>query len=155
MMHRLRLCLLVSTALLTFFGTASHSSQKPTHLRLSALLFDGQAQGDLVTLWVRIENLSKEPLILCRPYWSYSFKSADPNGPVTGEADASIHGCGDRDHDPFWLVLPGQSRFDSFEVKGLSEPNALLQVDVELDRTATEAWQRTDDATDLMERPCR
>jgi hypothetical protein len=99
---------------------------------LSALLFDGQVQGDLVTLWVRIENLSKEPLILCRPYWSYSFKSADPNGPVTGEADASIHGCGDRDHDPFWLVLPGQSRFDSFEVKGLSEPSALLQVDVEL-----------------------
>lgn len=132
-MSQRRWCLLLSAALLIGFDAVPQSAQDSRHLRLSALLFDDQAQDESVTLWLRIENRSDRPMTLCRPYWGYGFRSADPNGAMTAAAMMITHGgCGDGDHDPWWLVLPGESRFDSFEVKGLSEPGALLEVDVEL-----------------------
>jgi len=43
-----------------------------------------------------------------------------------------VHGCGDDEHDPFWLLLPGQSRFDSYEVAEAGSTTAALAVDVEV-----------------------
>jgi hypothetical protein len=58
----------------------------------------------------------------------------DPNGqlPPYIKATASIHGCGDDDHDPFWLLRPGESRFDSFELETVPKESYDLAVDVDI-----------------------
>ena len=50
---------------------------------------------------------------------------------IRGE-QGQIHGCGDADHDAFWLLLPNEYRFDSFEVKAPEHNRYDLQVDVGL-----------------------
>lgn len=50
-----------------------------------------------------------------------------------------MHGCSDDSHDPFWLLLPGESRFDSYEVTGPEGSKATLEVDVEVMHHATGA----------------
>jgi hypothetical protein len=131
MMNDIRMFALLSAVVLAHSHGLDSYQSNPT-LRLTALLFNAPKPAEPVRLWLRIENLSKEPQAFCRSYWGYSLGSADPNGPANAEAEASIHGCGDRDHDPFWALLPGESRFDSFEIKGPTEASATLTVDVSL-----------------------
>jgi hypothetical protein len=70
----------------------------------------------VIVALVLFENLSRELQVFCQSGWSYSLRSADPNGPADVGAVVSMHGCGG-DRNPFWILLPGESRFDSYEVK--------------------------------------
>jgi hypothetical protein len=88
--------------------------------------------GGAARLWIVIKNTTSAPHVLCRSFWGYTLIPADPESPGFSEADTSLHGCGDKDHDPFWLALPGESRFDSYEMKSPPEGNYKLQIRVKL-----------------------
>jgi hypothetical protein len=109
------------------------SAQTTDTLVLSVLLFD-PPRTETTRIWLAIKNTGKAAMTLCRPFWGYGWLSSDPGGPAAIEAHASIHGCGDDDHDPLWLLLPGETRFDSYEVKGTGNLDAggTLSVDVEV-----------------------
>ena len=81
----------------------------------------------------RVKNGSPRAYVLCRPYWSYSWISDDPQAPSPGEAKASVctaaammsmipSGC-------FCRVRAG---FDSYEVAEAGSTTAALAVDVEV-----------------------
>jgi hypothetical protein len=83
-------------------------------------------------LWLRITNRTRRPQILCRSSWGYTWLSDDPQEAPAIEEKSSLHGCGDDSHDPFWLLLPGESRFDSNEVTGPAGTKATLEVSVDV-----------------------
>jgi hypothetical protein len=49
-----------------------------------------------------------------------------------GQTDAQLHGCGGSATDPYWLLLPGERRFDSFEITVPATTDYELDVDVEI-----------------------
>jgi hypothetical protein len=132
------MAVIVSLALTFASGTwfaqtpdAAAGLQTGANVALTALLFEVPEPAKPFKLWLRIENRSREPQVFCRKGWGYSLRSADPNGPADATVATSIHGCGG-DSDPFWMLLPDESRFDPYEIKGAAEPDALLEVSVEL-----------------------
>ena len=90
-------------------------------------------------LWLRITNGNRHAQVLCRSSWGYTWISDDPQEAPAIEEKSSLHGCGDDSHDPFWLLLPGESRFDSYEVTGPAGPNATLEVSVDVTHYSIEA----------------
>jgi hypothetical protein len=69
---------------------------------------------------------------MCRSSWGYTWVSENPQAPPSIEEKSSLHGCGDDSHDPFWLLLPGESRFDSYEVTAAGGPLSSLEVAVDV-----------------------
>lgn len=126
---------MVKQLLTLVFVAVSASAQTPiksNRLSVEALFLSNPADGQSSTLWLRLKNNSLDALIVCRPLWGYTWISPDPSVDAGGQSKASLHGCGDEDHDSLWLLLPGESRLDSFEVKGPAQPEATLTVDVEV-----------------------
>jgi hypothetical protein len=109
------------------------SAQDPAaQLSLEAFFIDPPKANTATRLWVRITNRTRRAQILCRSARGYAWISDDPQEDAAIHATASLHGCGDDDHDPLWLLLPGESRFDSYEVTGPSRPTSTLEVDVDV-----------------------
>jgi len=96
------------------------------------MILDKPSRG-VMRLWIVVRNDARNARIFCRESWGYSWISSDANGPVLSESKASLHGCGDDDHDAFWVLLPGERRFDSFEAEAPPIPGDYeLHVDVDV-----------------------
>jgi len=109
------------------------SQTSSAELTLAVMILDQPPSAGVLRLWIVVRNSATIPRIFCRESWGYSWISSDPNGPGVSESKGSLHGCGDDDHDAFWLLLPGERRFDSFEAKAPGLPgNYELHVDVDL-----------------------
>ena len=102
-------------------------------LSLKVMLLEPLAPGSNVRLWLEIANQEQRVRVFCRPGWSYEYSPPNLQGDAWGENKVSIHGCGDDDHDGFWALLPGESRFDSFEIRSPSSPTAKLSVEVHIE----------------------
>lgn len=109
-------------------GTVLQAQTVSRGLTLEVLLFERPVENQPTRLWMKITNNTGGTRVLCRSARGYTWLSDDPQKPTAIEMSASIHGCGDDDHDPFWLLLPGESRFDSFEVARPPGGDALLEV---------------------------
>lgn len=116
--------------LVTGSGPALQAQGQGRQLSIEAFFIDPPKANAPTRLWLKITNRSRRAQVYCRPSWGYSWISDDPQAPSPGEAKASLHGCGDDDHDPFWVLLPGESRFDSYEITEAGAPIASLEVDV-------------------------
>jgi hypothetical protein len=126
-------CLTVLMALLVSDAAPSAQSQAPSGGSvLRVMILDEAPPNGVMRLWLVIRNGAPAPRIFCRRSWSYAWTSASANNPVFGETKGSIHGCGDDDHDAFWLLVPGEYRFDSVEAKAPERANYDLEVEVEL-----------------------
>ena len=129
----LRTLALMSVVVLAVgFRPAVSAQGQASRLSLEAFFLDPPKANTPARLWLKITNGSPRAQVLCRPSWGYSWVSDDPQEPSPGEARASLHGCGDDDHDAFWLLLPGESRFDSYEVTEAGAPIAALDVRVDV-----------------------
>lgn len=129
-MHRI-LVLTLLGALGTGAGPLPQAQGQGRQLSIEPFFLDPPQANAPTRLWLKITN-GPRAHVLCRPSWSYSWISDDPQAPSPVRAKASVHGCGDDDHDPFWLLLPGESRFDSYEVAQAGSPTAALVVNVEV-----------------------
>jgi len=103
-------------------------------LSVEAFFIDSPKAKTPTRLWLRITNGTGRAHVLCRSSWGYTWISDDPQEEAAIEEKSSLHACGDESHDPFWLLLPGESRFDSYEVTGPASVNATLEVGVDLMR---------------------
>ena len=124
--------LVVALCLVLSGNATAHSQSRSDGFALSVMLMDQPQPGREARVWLVIKNTMSTPYVLCRPYWSYTLIPLDPGSPGLSEAKASLHGCGDDDHDGFWLLLPGESRFDSFDMKAPSAGDHDFEVEVEL-----------------------
>jgi len=131
MIHR-TLVLTLAGVLAIGSGPAPRAQVQGRQLSIEAFFIDPPKPNTSTRLWLKITNGSPRVQVFCRPSWGYSWISDDPQAPSPGEAKASVHGCGDDDHDPFWLLLPGESRFDSYEVAKAGAPDAALEVHVDV-----------------------
>lgn len=109
-------------------------SQNP-QLSLEAFFIEPPKAGGSTLLWLRIVNSSSRPQVVCRTSWGYTWLSDDPQDVPVVKESSSLHGCGGS-LDPLWLLLPNESRFDSYQVSGPARPEATLSVDVEVMRQA-------------------
>ena len=73
---------------------------------LTVMILDQPSPAGALRLWIVVRNDATSARILCRDGWRYTWISSDPNGPGFGETKASVHGCGDEDHDAFWPSRP-------------------------------------------------
>jgi hypothetical protein len=131
MIHR-TLALTLIGVLATGFDPGLRAQGQVRQLSIEALFIDPPKTNTPTRLWLKITNDSPRAQILCRSSWGYSWISDDPQEPSPGEAKASLHGCGDDDHDPLWLLLPGESRFDSYGLMEAGAPTAALEVYVDV-----------------------
>lgn len=146
MIHR-TLALTLIGALATVVGPALQAQGDGRQLSIEAFFIDPPTANAPTRLWLKITNGSRRAQVLCRPSWSYSWISDDPEAPSPSEAKASLHGCGDDDHDPFWLLLPGESRVDSYEVTKAGAPKASLEVDIDVMHHSIGAPDQTERTT--------
>jgi hypothetical protein len=102
-------------------------------LSLKVLLLEPLSPGANVRLWLETTNLEDGVRIFCRPGWGYTYIPSNVRADAWGASNVSIHGCGDDDHDGFWALLPGESRFDSFEIKSPDSATGELSVDVQIE----------------------
>ena len=129
----LRTLALISLAgLAVGFGPALSAQGQASQLSVEVFFVDSPKAKTPTRLWLKITNGTRRAQILCRSSWGYTWISDDPQEAPAIEEKSSLHGCGDDNHDPFWLLLPGESRFDSYEVTGPAGPNAILEVDVDV-----------------------
>ena len=132
-MMALRTLALISIVVLAVGFRSALSAQGPaSQLSVQAFFMDPPKVKTPTGLWLRITNETRRAQILCRSSWGYTWISDDPQEAPAIEEKPSLHGCGDDSHDPFWLLLPGESRFDSYEVTGPAGPNATLEVGVDV-----------------------
>jgi hypothetical protein len=125
--------LLISIALLyPGFSSVLSAQGQASQLSVEAFFVDPPTVNNSTRLWLRVTNGTRRAQILCRSSWGYTWISDDPQEAPAIEERSSLHGCGDDSHDPFWLLLPGESRFDSYEVTGPWRPSATLEVDVDV-----------------------
>ena len=126
------LALLIGAVLVLYAGPSTPLQAQSDDVSLSVMILDQQRADGIMRLWLQIGNGASVSRVFCRSSWSYTWISGEANGPGFAESKASIHGCGDDDHDPFWLLLPGEHRLDSFEATAPPKGNYDLQVEVEL-----------------------
>jgi hypothetical protein len=123
------MCILV---LSVGFRPAVSAQGSTNQLSLAVFFIEPPKAKTPTRLWLRITNGTPRAQILCRSSWGYTWLSDDPQEAPAIEEKSSLHGCGDDNHDPFWLLLPGESRFDSYEVTGPAGPNGPVKVDVDV-----------------------
>ncbi len=131
-MARIAIAFALLASLLAWQISVVHARQPV--LSMAVFFIDTPKVGEESRMWIQITNRTSSTQVICRSGWGYTWLPADQNEPPTIAAHASFHGCGDDDHDPFWLLLPGESRFDSHGVRGPADPGATLDVSVELER---------------------
>jgi hypothetical protein len=102
-------------------------------LSLKVLFLEPLAPGTNVRLWLQITNQEHGVRLFCRRGWGYDYVAPNSQDESWGETKLSIHGCGDDDHDGLWALLPGESRFDSFEIRSPGSPTGKLNVDVDIE----------------------
>ena len=128
-----RTLVLISIAVFAVgLGLVISAQSQPIQLSVEAFFMNPPRGKTPTRLWLRITNGTRRAQILCRSSWGYTWISDDPQETPAIEERSSLHGCGDDSHDPLWLLLPGESRFDSHEVTGPTRPNATLEVDVDV-----------------------
>jgi hypothetical protein len=100
-------------------------------LSLKVLLLEPLAPGSNVRLWLQITNHEQSIRFFCRPGWSYNYFPLNSQDEAWGGSKVSVHGCGD--DDGVWALLPGESRFDSFEIRspGILTGELSVEVDIE------------------------
>lgn len=118
-------------------------AQKP-QLELQVLFLVNPVSAEPARLWMAIKNIGQVPRVLCRSRWSYSWISDDPTVEAFINAKASLHGCGDDDHDPMWILLPGETRFDSFGVKAPPEEKVRLRVSIDIEMRDVDSGSSTE-----------
>jgi hypothetical protein len=128
------------SALILLFTMIAAQSQSLTasqdQLTLRILVVDEINSGSPVRLWFQITNVGGSARILCRESRGIRYTSSDPKEVMWSDSGTTIHGCGDDDHDPLWLLLPGESRFDSLELEGaITAAGSLLVNEVLVDKT--------------------
>ena len=131
MIHR-ALALTLAGVVAIGSSPAPRAQGQEKQLSIEAFFIDPPQANSPTRLWLKITNGSPRAQVFCRSSWGYSWISDDPQAPSPAEARARLHGCGDDDHDPFWLLLPGESRFDSYEVTEAGAPTATLEVHVDV-----------------------
>jgi hypothetical protein len=102
-------------------------------LSLKVLLLEPLAPGGNVRLWLQITNQEQSVRLFCRPGWDYEYRPPNSQDAAWGGNKVSIHGCGDDDHDALWALLPGESRFDSFEIRSPDSPTGTLRVEIHIE----------------------
>src|SRR6185503_16899222 len=100
-------------------------------LSLKVLLLEPLAPGSNVRLWLQITNQEQSVRLFCRPGWDYDYMPPNSQVAAWGGTKVSIHGCGDE--AGLWALLPGESRFDSFEIRSPGSANGKLTVDVDIE----------------------
>jgi hypothetical protein len=136
----LRILVVIAIVALEVWGSAVLSAQdQASQLSVEALFPDPPRPKTPTRLWLRIRNRTRRIQVLCRSSWGYTWISPDPQEAPAIEEQSSLDGCGDERHDPFWLLLPGESRFDSYEVTGPAQPNSMLEVEIEIIHHAIDA----------------
>jgi len=100
-------------------------------LSLKVLLLEPLAPGSNVQVWLQITNQEQSVRFFCRTGWGHDY--TPPNRPASGwgQNSASIHGCGD--DAGVWALLPGESRFDSYEIRSPDSPTGKLSVRVDIE----------------------
>ena len=98
----------------------------------AVMLLDQPQRETVGRVWLAFRNSGQSPRLFCRSFWSYTWISNDPNSPAVSGADSSVEGCGDGGQGPSWVLLPGEWRFDSVEVKAPPDRTRELQVVVGL-----------------------
>jgi len=112
---------------------------------LTAIFLESPRPGENGTLWLAIKNNAKAPRVFCRPSWGYSWFS--DSGPISAEENAKLHGCGGTETDPYWLLMPGEHRFDSFNVKTPLTSDYELEVRVEINEKPVGRFQTAESQT--------
>jgi len=84
-----------------------------------------------VRLWLQITNDEQSVRLFCRAGWGYEYSPPDFQGEAWGQSSASVHGCGD--DAGVWALLPGESRFDSYEIRSPGSPTGKLSVKVDIE----------------------
>jgi len=100
-------------------------------LSLKVLLLEPLAPGSNVRLWLQITNQEQSVRLFCRAGRGYEYTPPNSQGDAWGESSTSIHGCGD-DYG-VWALLPGESRFDSYEIRSPGSPTGKLSVHVDIE----------------------
>ena len=100
---------------------------------LTVMFMERASPADESRLWVVIKNGSTKVRMFCKQGWGYSLIPDDLSNPPFIRAWTSVHGCGDDEHDPFWLLLPGESRVDSVVVETPPTHNYDVDVSVDID----------------------
>jgi hypothetical protein len=100
-------------------------------LSLKVLLLEPLAPGSDVRLWLQITNHEQSVRLFCRPGWGYNYWPPNSQSEAWGGQKVSIHGCGDE--AGVWALLPGESRFDSFEITSPGSADGKLTVDVDIE----------------------
>lgn len=100
-------------------------------LSLKVLLLEPLAPGSNVRLWLQITNQEQSVRLFCRHGWGYDYTPPNSQGEARGQSSTSIHGCGD--DAGVWALLPGESRFDSYEIRSPGSAAGTLKVDVDIE----------------------
>jgi hypothetical protein len=150
--------LCISGMLSLFLQLSSAQSIDSNELSLRVMVREGPRAAEGSRLWFAIENRSSRARILCKQAWDYSLLPDNTDARPFVEREVSLHGCGDKDHDAVWILLPGETRIDSIQIEAVPSPAYSLDVSVDvseysLDRAAapsnrTLRWKgRLSDAT--------
>jgi len=106
----------------------SLSSQPADDLWLRVLFLKPIAADGSASMWLAIENRSQTARLFCHRSWGYAWRTTDRNAPMGGVVSSNTQDCGEGNR-PYWLVLPGQTRFDAFEIR---VPGGTTLFDVDL-----------------------
>jgi hypothetical protein len=100
-----------------------------------------------IRLWTAIKNLSSAPHVYCRIFTSYDLIPLGPfDPPGSVDSHTSDHGC-NLDREPLWMLLPGETRFESVEMPVIPNANYNVQVLITL-------AERSESSTEkFVERP--
>jgi hypothetical protein len=111
--YKLPCSLAITFALLTVNAQGVRQSSRD-EFSLRVMVVESSATKDNARLWLAIKNQTTAAYAFCSKSWGYSYKDTDPNGPIVANEETNIHGCGDPEQGDMWLLLPGESRFDSY-----------------------------------------
>ena len=112
-------------------GVSAQSRAASASPDFAVALLDQPAGDGVSRIWLAVRNTGQNPRLFCRTFWSYRWIPENADSPPVGEADSSRQRCDD-DQGAWWLVLPGEWRFDSVTVQAPPDAPRELQVVVGL-----------------------
>jgi hypothetical protein len=98
---------------------------------LSAFMTSDKTHAGRQTLWIAVKNTTARPAMFCRRGVEYTLVSFDPARPSHG-VSKDDPGCGTDGFDPWWLLLPGETRLDSLQLDAPADLTAAMRVGVDL-----------------------